>query len=119
MNPNPRPDALLLTPSDLLYGFPVRVWVIPTAAMPALTARLYAEALKVLTEPAGDLARSWQDELNEHGYRAITSALTLPQVVSLVSELPGRTIVRITGLVPCDKARQEVVRALYVAPDED
>lgn len=115
---NPRPDALLLTPSDLLYGFPVRVWVIPTAAMPALTARLYAEALKVLTDPDGSTARQWAPELEEDGYRAITSALTLPQVVSLVSELPGRTIVRITGLVPCDKARQEVVRALYAPPED-
>jgi hypothetical protein len=118
MNPNLRPDALLLTPSDLLYGFPLAHWTIRQDGMPALTARLYAEALKVLTEPDGEIARSWQDELDEHGYRAITSALTLPQVVSLVSELPGRTIVRITGLVPCDKARQEAVRALY-APAED
>lgn len=119
MNPNLRPaPAPALTPSDLLYGFPARVWVIPTAAMPALTARLYAEALKVLTEPAGDLARSWQDELDEHGYRAITSALTLPQVVSLVSELPARAIVRLTGIAPSDRARQEIVRMLF-APAED
>ena len=105
-------------PSPRLYGFPARVRVIPTAAMPALTARLYAEALKVLTDPDGRLAALWDAEIEEDGYRAITSALTLPQVVSLVSELPPRTIVRLTGRAPSDAMRQEIVRMLY-APDED
>ena len=112
MNPN------LLTPPDLLYGFPARVWVIPTAAMPALAARLYADAFAVLTEPDGEIARQWADAMDEHGYRAITSALTLPQVVSLVSELPPRTIARLIGRAPDDAARQEVVRMLF-APAED
>ena len=116
---NSRPDAHLLVPSDLLYGFPCAAWRIPIAEQPSpLAARIYAEAYEVLTDPDGPTAAQWAAELEEDGYRAITSALTLPQVVSLTAELPGRTIVRITGLVPCDKARQEVVRALY-APAED
>ena len=113
---NPRPDAPATTPT--LYGFPLAHWTQPADARTPFIGRLYAEAFEVLTDPDGPIARSWAAELEEGGYRAITAPLSLPQVVSLVSELPGRTIVRITGLVPCDKARQEIVRALY-APAED
>ena len=115
---NPRPDALLLTPSDLLYGFPCAVWTLPADTRTPLIHRLYEDAYAVLTEPDGEIARSWQDELNEDGYRAITAPLPLPQVVSLVSELPDRAIAHLTGRRPTDGARQEAVRALY-APAED
>lgn len=115
---NPRPDAHLLTPSDLLYGFPCAVWTLPRDGMTPFTHRLYEDAYEALTEPDGPTAAQWADALEEDGYRAITAPLSLPQVVSLVSELPGRAIVRITGLVPCDKARQEVVRALYAPPED-
>lgn len=112
---NPRPDA----PSDLLYGFPVAHWRIPAADLPSpLTQRLYMEAREVLTEPDGPIARQWAAELSEDGYRAVTAPLSLPQVVSLVSELPPSAIVRLTGRTPDDAARQEVVRMLY-APVED
>lgn len=115
---NPRPDAHLLVPSDLLYGFPLAAWRIPLAEMPPLIASIYSEAYEVLADPHGRRAALWEAELEEDGYRAITSALSLPQTVSLVAELPGRAIVRLTGLVPCDKARQEVVRALYAPPED-
>lgn len=114
MNPNPTTKA----PTDLLYGFPLAVWRIPIAEMPGLTASFYAEAHEVLTDPDGSTARLWAAELEEEGYRALTRDLTLPQVVSLVSELPPRTIVRLTGRRPTDEARQETVRALYAPPED-
>ena len=106
-------------PNPRLYGFPLAAWRIPLAEMPSpLSARIYGEAYEVLTDPDGRTADLWAAEIEDEGYRALTASLTLPQVVSLVSELPQRTIVRITGRAPSDKARQEVVRALY-APAED
>lgn len=101
-----------------MYGFPLAHWTIRRDSMTPLIGRLYEDAYAVLTEPDGEIARSWQDELNEHGYRAITRNLTLPQVVSLVSELPPRTVARLTGRRPCDEGCQETVRMLY-APAED
>lgn len=106
-------------PAPMLYGFPVAHWRVPLAKMPSpLSARVYAEACEVLTDPASETARLWAAEIEEDGYRALTANLTLPQVVSLVSELPARAIVRITGRAPSDATRQELVRALY-APAED
>ena len=118
MNPNPADRPTYSDPNPRLYGFPLSAWRIPLAKMPALTARLYAEALKVLTDPDGRTARLWDAEIEEDGYRALTGNLTLPQVVSLVSELPQRTIVRLTGRAPADATRQEVVRMLYTEPED-
>lgn len=105
-------------PAQTVYGFPLAHWTIRQDGMTPLIGRLYEDAYAVLTEPDGEIARSWQDELNEDGYRAITAPLPLPQVVSLVSELPDRAIAHLTGRRPTDGARQEAVRALY-APAED
>ena len=112
MNPNPAP-----APTPTLYGFPCPMWILPARALPPLIRTLYAEAYEVLTEPASRTARLWAAEIEEDGYRALTHCLTLPQVLSLVSELPDAVIVRLTGIAPSDKSRQEVVRALY-APAE-
>lgn len=101
-----------------VYGFPLAHWTIPADARTPMINRLYEDAYAVLTEPDGEIAAQWQDELNEHGYRAITQNLTLPQIVSLVSELPPAAIVRLTGRRPDDAARQEIVRMLF-APAED
>ena len=109
---NARPTA------TTMYGFPLAHWTLPADRMTPMIHRLYEDAYAVLTEPDGEIARSWQDAVDEDGYRAITANLSLPQVVSLVSELPGRTIVRLTGRTPDDAARQEVVRMLF-APAED
>ena len=115
-----------LTPADRpthfdphpgLYGYPLAVWRLPRATMSPLIGRIYAEAYEVLTDPRSKTASLWADEIEEDGYRALTQHLTLPQVVSLVSELPPRTIVRITGVAPSDKSRQELVRALYAPPE--
>lgn len=108
---NPRP-----TPTPTLYGYPLAVWVLPRTAMGPLTARIYTEALAVLTEPSGPTARLWAREIEQDGYRAITHVLSLPQVHSLVAELPPRAIVALTGRRPDDAARQEAVRALYAPP---
>lgn len=110
MNTNP-------APIPTLYGFPAPMWVLPRRALTPLIRDVYTEALAVLTEPDGPEARLWAAELEEDGYRALTQALSLPQVLSLVSELPPAVIVRLTGRTPDDDARQEVVRALY-APAE-
>ena len=101
-------------PSGLLYGFPLAHWTIRQDGMTPLIRRLYEDAYAVLTDPDGATA----PELDVEGYRAITAPLSLPQVVSLVSELPPRTIARLTGRRPTDAGRQEAVRALY-APAED
>lgn len=115
MNPNPATKA----PTDLLYGFPCAAWRIPLAEMPSpLSARIYGEAHEVLTDPDGPTARLWADEIEAEGYRVLTRDLTLPQVVSLVAELPPQTIVRITVTAPSDAARQEVVRMLYTEPED-
>lgn len=117
MNPADRPTYS--DPNPMLYGFPLAVWRIPLAKMPSpLSARLYGEAHEVLTDPAGPTARLWADEIEEDGYRALTASLSLPQVVSLVAELPQRIFVRITGRAPSDAARQELVRALYTEPED-
>ena len=116
MNPADRPTYS--DPTPMLYGFPLAVWRIPTTGMSGLTALTYAEAYEVLTDPHGREASLWEAELEEEGYRALTASLTLPQVVSLVSELPARAIVRLTGIAPSDRARQEIVRMLFV-PAED
>lgn len=106
-------------PSPRLYGFPLAAWRIPLAKMPSpLSARIYGEAYEVLTDPDGPTARLWAAEIEEDGYRVLAGDLTLPQVVSLVSELPQRTIVRLTGRAPSDATRQEVVRALYAPPED-
>ena len=106
-------------PQPTMYGFPCAAWRIPIAEQPSpLAARIYAEAYEVLTEPDGPTAAQWAAELEDGGYRAITSALALPQVVSLVSELPPRAIVRLTGRTPDDEARQEAVRMLYAPPED-
>ena len=119
MNPNPADQPTCSDPNPCLYGFPLAVWRIPIAAQPSpLSARIYAEAYEVLTDPHGRKASLWAAELEEDGYRALTQDLTLPQVVSLVAELPPRTIVRLTGRGPSDKSRQEVVRALYAPPGD-
>ena len=116
MNPNPRPTEAP-TPTPTLYGFPCPMWVLPHRAMTPLIRDVYTDALAVLTEPDGPTAAQWRAELNEDGYRALTQNLSLPQVLSLVCELPPSCIVRLTGRTPDDDARQEVVRALY-APAE-
>ena len=105
-------------PTQTMYGFPLAHWTIRQDGMTPLIGRLYEDAYAVLTEPDGEIAVQWQDAMDEGGYRAITQNLTLPQVVSLVSELPPRTIVRITGRAPADATRQEIVRMLF-APAED
>lgn len=114
MNPNPATKA----PTDLLYGFPRAHWTIPADRMTPFIGRLYAEALTAISDPASDTARLWAAELEEEGYKVLTQNLTLPQVVSLVSELPQRTIVRLTGRAPGDGTRQEVVRMLYTEPED-
>ena len=116
MKPNPAAKAPTTAPT--MYGFPLAHWTVPADARTPFLNRLYEDAYAVLTEPDGEIAAQWQDELNEHGYRAITQNLTLPQVVSLVSELPPAAIVRLTGRAPDDAARRETVRMLY-APAED
>jgi len=112
MNPNPNPTA------TAMYGYPCAHWTLPADTRTPLIARLYEDAYAVLTEPDGEIAAQWADALEDEGYRAVTAPLSLPQIVSLVSELPGRAIARLTGRRPTDAARREVVRALY-APDED
>ena len=101
-----------------MYGFPLPTWTLPQDSRTPFIGRLYEDAFAVLTEPDGEIARSWQDAMDEDGFRAITAPLPLPQVVSLVSELPPTAIVRLTGRTPDDAARQEAVRMLY-APAED
>ena len=101
-----------------LYGFPCAHWAIPADRMTPMIHRLYEDAYAVLTEPDGEIAAQWQDELNEDGYRTITAPLSLPQIVSLVSELPPSAVVRLTGRAPSDAMRQEIVRMLF-APAED
>lgn len=107
-----------LTPAPTMYGFPCAHWTIPADARTPMINRLYEDAFAVLTEPDGEIAAQWQDELEEDGYRAITAPLPLPQVVSLVSELPARAIVRLTGRAPSDAMRQEIVRMLYTEPED-
>lgn len=117
MNPNPADRPTYSDPNPMLYGFPLAVWRIPIARMGGLSALAYGEAYEVLTDPEGSTARLRAAELEEEGYRALTASLTLPQVVSLVAELPQRTIVRLTGRAPADATRQEVVRMLYTEPE--
>lgn len=118
MNPQSADRPTYSDPNPMLYGFPLAAWRIPLAKMPGLTASIYAEAYEVLTDPHGHKASLWEAELEEEGYKVLTASLTLPQVVSLVSELPQRTIVRLTGIAPSDKARQEIVRMLYTEPED-
>lgn len=115
MNPNP---GTTTTTTTTMYGYPLPVWTLPADTRTPLIHSLYEDAYAVLTDPDGEIARSWQDAMDEDGYRAITAPLPLPQVVSLVSELPDRAVARLTGRRPTDGARQEAVRALY-APAED
>ena len=105
-------------PQPTMYGYPLSTWTLPQDSRTPFIGRLYEDAYAVLTEPDGEIARSWQDAMDEDGYRALTQNLSLPQVVSLVSELPPRAVVRLTGRAPSDRARQEAVRMLY-APAED
>lgn len=116
MNPADRPTYS--DPNPTMYGYPLAHWTIRQDGMTPLIGRLYEDAYAVLTEPDGEIAAQWQDAMDEGGYRAITQNLTLPQVVSLVSELPARAIVRLTGIAPSDRARREIVRMLF-APAED
>lgn len=118
MNPNPADRPTYSDPNPRLYGFPLAVWRIPIARMGGIAALAYGEAYEVLTDPDGSTARLWAAELEEEGYKVLTPNLTLPQVVSLVSELPQRTIVRLTGRAPGDGTRQEVVRMLYTEPED-
>lgn len=114
MNPNPADRPTYSDPNPMLYGFPLAAWRIPLAKQPSpLAARIYSEAYEVLTDPASKTA-----EIEEDGCRALTANLTLPQVVSLVSELPARAIVRLTGRAPADATRQEIVRMLYTEPED-
>ena len=115
---NPAGTDQTTQPTQTMYGFPCAHWTIPADARTPFIHRLYEDAFAVLTEPDGEIAAQWQDAMDEDGYRAITRNLTLPQVVSLVSELPARAIVRLTGIAPSDRARQEIVRMLF-APAED
>lgn len=115
MNPNPAPAE---TRTPTLYGYPAAVRTLPQDGMSPMIRRLYEDALAVLTEPDGPTARLWAAEIEEDGFRAITRNLTPPQVVSLVSELPARAIVRFTGIAPSDRARQEIVRALCAEPED-
>lgn len=105
-------------PQPTMYGFPLPTWTLPQDSRTPFLGRLYEDAFEVLTEPDGPTAAAWAEALEEDGYRAITQNFSLPQVVSLVSELPPRAVVRLTGRADDDAARQEVVRALY-APAED
>lgn len=105
-------------PTQTMYGFPLAHWTLSADTRTPLIHRLYEDAYTVLTEPASKTARQWADAMDEDGYRAITAPLPLPQVASLVSELPARAIVRLTGIAPSDRARQEIVRMLF-APAED
>ena len=105
-------------PQPTMYGFPLPAWTIPADARTPFLNRLYEDAYAVLTEPASETAAAWAEALEEDGFRAITAPLPLTQIVSLVSELPPRAIVRLIGRRPTDEARQEAVRALY-APAED
>lgn len=117
MNPADRPTYS--DPHPAMYGFPCAVWRIPLAKQPSpLAASIYSEAYEVLTDPHGRKASLWEAELEEEGYKVLTRNLTLPQVVSLVSELPPRTIVRLTGRAPGDGTRQEIVRMLYTEPED-
>ena len=119
MNPNPADRPTYSDPNPMLYGFPLAAWRIPLAKQPSpLAARIYSEAYEVLTDPASKTAALWAAEIEEDGYRALTANLTLPQVVSLVSELPARAIVRLTGRAPADATRQEIVRMLYTEPED-
>ena len=119
MNSNPADRPTYSDPNPALYGFPLAAWRIPIASQPSpLSARIYGEAYEVLTDPDGATAALWAAEIEDEGFRALTASLTLPQVVSLVAELPPRTIVRITGRAPGDDARQAVVRALYAPPED-
>ena len=104
-------------PRPTMYGYPLAHWTLPQDSRTPFIGRLYEDAFEVLTEPDGPIARQWAPELEDGGYRAITAPFALPQVVSLVSELPPRAIVRLTGRAD-DAGRQEAVRALY-APAED
>lgn len=106
------------TKAPAMYGFPLPTWTLPQDSRTPFLNRLYEDAYAVLTEPDGEIAAQWQDAMDEGGYRAITQNLTLPQVVSLVSELPARAIVRLTGGAPTDRARQEIVRMLYAPPED-
>jgi len=115
MNPETT-KAPATTPA--MYGFPCAHWTIPADRMTPMIHRLYEDAYAVLTEPDGEIAAHWAPELEEDGLRAITQNLSLPQVVSLVSELPPRAIARLTGRRPTDAARQEAVRALYAPPED-
>ena len=110
------PTTKALTPA--LYGYPLAHWTLPADTRTPFIGRLYEDAYAVLTEPDGEIAAQWSDAMDEDGYRAITVPLPLPQICSLVSELPDRAIARLTGRAPTDEARQEVVRMLY-APAED
>lgn len=121
MNPQPAAPATTPTPTPTptMYGFPVADWTLPRDSRTPFLNRLYEDAFEVLTEPDGPTAAAWRHELDEAGYRAVTAPLSLPQIVSLVSELPPSVIVRLTGIAPGDKSRQEVVRMLYTEPEGD
>lgn len=117
MNPGTtKAPAPTLTPA--MYGYPLHVWTLPADSRTPFLNRLYEDAFAVLTEPDGEIAAHWADALEGDGYRAITAPLPLPQIVSLVSELPDRAVAHLTGRRPTDAARQETVRMLY-APTED
>lgn len=120
MNPtkSPADRPTYSDPNPALYGFPLAVWTLPQDSRTPFLNRLYEDAYAVLTEPDGEIARQWAPEIEEDGLRAITAPLPLPQIVSLVSELPQRAIVRFTGIAPSDAARQEIVRALYAEPED-
>ena len=105
-------------PAQTMYGFPLAHWTIRQDGMTPLIGRLYEDAYAVLTEPDGEIAAQWRAAMDEGGYRAITQNLTLPQVVSLMSELSDRAIARLTGRRPTDAARREAVRALYAPPED-
>ena len=106
------------TKAPTMYGYPLPTWTLPQDSRTPFLNRLYEDAFEVLTDLDSPVAAQWQDAMDEGGYRAITQNFTLPQVISLVSELPARAIVRLTGVAPSDRARQEIVRMLY-APAED
>ena len=105
-------------PQPTMYGFPLPTWTQPADARTPMINRLYEDAYAVLTEPDGEIARSWQDAMDEDGYRALTQNLSLPQVVSLVSELPAPAVVRLTPRADHAAAPHDIVRALD-APAED
>lgn len=106
------------TKAPTMYGHPLPTWTLPRDSRTPFLNRLYEDAFEVLTDPDSPVAAQWAEALEEDGYRAITANLSPPQVVSLVSELPARAVVRLTGRRPDDAARQEVVRMLF-APAED